>query len=309
MPVSASAFQRSAFVPADALEADPGSTCPLCDYRPTLPVLVLQNDPRVDLRRCPRCQGHSASKVPTDAFLDALYSGYYEPDQAVEITAASPARIARRIAGHARDAFRAAPVRDARILDIGGGDGSIATEVAARLAGLAARWDVTVVETGAERDLATGAAVGAIAQMDALPDAGSYGVIILSAVLEHMKRPMDVLAECMQRLGTPGLLYVRTPYVVPLMTTARRLGVRVDFTYPAHLHDMGAPFWDHVDEWWPALSPQDRVLASRPSPVESGVRDAPLRTGVSATLKGASRAVPPLRRFVGGWEWVVARAW
>jgi hypothetical protein len=142
----------------------------------------------------------------------------------------------------------------------------------------------------------------------ALPESGSYDVVILSAVLEHMKNPMDVLARCVQCLGTPGLLYVRTPYVVPLMTTARRLGVEVDFTYPAHLHDLGAPFWNRVDEWWPALSPRDRVLASRPSPVESGVRTAPLRTGLSAALKVASRVTPPLRRFVGGWEWVVARS-
>ncbi len=295
-------------MPADHL-GPLADACRLCGSDRLSQAAVLQGEPRVVLLECSSCRGCQASRFPDEAFLGRLYDSYYGAvdDAAPRITAASPGRVGARISSYARRFLSGAIAHDgARILDVGGGDGSIAVDVAARLGEPRRGWDVTVVEAGQSGWRAAGPEVRVTTVPD-MPDAGRFPIVILSAVLEHVTDPMAILDAAVARLAAPGILYVRTPYVVPVLRIAERLGASVDFTYPAHLYDLGAPFWDRIGDWSSLLTPADRVVASRASPVEAGFRSAPTRAVISVALKQSGRVIPPMRAFSGGWEWVVAR--
>src|SRR5262249_28761807 len=110
-------------------------------------VWVLQKDPDVDLQRCGRCGALSASRMPTAAALDAYYGNYYgAAADADHVTIDRPERLGAHVAA----AASAAGV-EPRILDFGGGDGTIGKLVARALIDRGAtRAQLTVVDYHAE---------------------------------------------------------------------------------------------------------------------------------------------------------------
>lgn len=283
--------------------------CRLCASADLTRVVSLQVDPDVTLLECGSCRCCQASRFPDPGFLSDLYEGYYEPlaASAPLITAASPGRIGVRIASYAREALHGSlPRHEARILDIGGGDGSIAVDVAHRLGAPPQGWQATVIESGSPREIRHDAQVS-VSTLPAIPVSGTFPIVILSAILEHLTDPLATLRIALQHLASPGVLYVRTPYIAPAMRAAAAVGITIDFTYPAHLYDLGARFWDGLDSWASVLGPADEVLASRPSPVEASFRSSPVRAMTSAVFKQFWKVLPPAAVLSGGWEWVVAR--
>jgi len=274
--------------------------CPMCGSTERSALLRLQDAPTVELLRCHRCNGASASRFPTDAALDAYYAAYYSPeDSGPAVTMDSPAALARAIA-------RAVPTTQHRgepfrILDFGGGDGTIALAVAEVLGDQVGPVSITIVEH-AEGPLPASTTVE-ISRTAELGDVrGSYDLVMASAVLEHIASPLPILDALFARTRIGGTVYVRTPQVAGLIRLAARAGVAVDFTFPGHIHDLGESFWGNLLSWWEPTGATAALTLSRPSPVESTLRLHPGRTAMAAVAKAPWWLLRSRWEYVGGWQ-------
>ena len=124
----ATSFHGSRHLGANEL-VDATGACPVCGGTVVRSsVLTLQKDPTIELLRCPICHACSASRMPTSEVLEQYYGGYYQRDDE-RITFHGADRFAR----HVLKAMPDLPT-PVRILDFGGGDGSLALAIARRLA-------------------------------------------------------------------------------------------------------------------------------------------------------------------------------
>lgn len=281
---------------------DSTAACPICLDRGTRrPVLRLQAGPDVFLLRCGRCQGCSASRMPRPEYLQAYYGSYYQgSDERVTFSGKD------RFAAHL---LRAMPARWARehtrILDFGGGDGTLAVAVAARLLERfpQGRCDITVVDRETPA-LSSDTRIRVTQRSSLRETAELHDMVLASAVLEHIPDLHPILRGLVERVGEGGLFYARTPYALPFA----RIFPALDLTYPAHVHDLGSGFWNGFVDLFGLRA---RYLASRPSLVASSWRAQPLRALVAHSLKlpaSLEAALSPASRkrrlwhFVGGWE-------
>jgi hypothetical protein len=86
--------------------------------------------------------------------------------------------------------------------------------------------------------------------------------------------------------------------------------VNMNMTYPGHVHDLGDEFWAVLPQRLPIKA---ELMRSRPSIVETGFRQAFLRTALAPICKFPSRletlyTVTPKFKFYGGWEVLIRRA-
>lgn len=280
---------------------EPAASCPWCgNDAPRRSVVRIQSDPDVQLLRCDQCLADSASRMPRPEVLAAYYAAYYDPG-APRATFAGVGRFADHLVRYARIAGR----RRMRLLDFGGGDGSIAVAVAERLLRAGAeRVAVEVVDVGEPQRTESHAGGSITTTFGPAVDQGAdCDLVIASAILEHLPEPAPVLTSLFGRLAHGGTFYARTPWIAPL---AERTG-RVDLCYPGHVHDLGAGFWNRL----PARAGLDvEVLRSRPSIVENDLSSSPMRALAASMLKAPAHAVvairgegtDPLWPIVGGWE-------
>lgn len=134
---------------------------------------------------------------------------------------------------------------------------------------------------------------------------GNFAYVIASAVIEHYANPLKLLRDLLERVEDGGLFYARTPHMVPIMRLLRTFGVKVDFTYPGHLHDLGQVFWEG---YFSREQQKDfRILESRPSIVETTLSKNFLRTIVAYVLKSPWHLFGRAYGYVGGWEVVTQR--
>ncbi len=281
------------------------TACPVClaDGRGSA-LLTIQREPRVELLACGRCGAASASRMPKPDVLARYYADYYSGRER-RITVGDAARFGRAIASRLGEP--AAPGEALRILDFGGGDGSLGLEVAKTLR---AGWgradlDVTVVDHGepwARNE--SGIPLRGVLRLEEAP--GPFAVVLASAVFEHVPELHATARAVFSRVARGGAFYARTPYLAPFGAVFPSL----DLTFPAHVHDLGPAFWGRVADTFGLAA---RVVRSAPSPVEADVRTHPLRALFSHALKLPARiesrlgGVHPERiwRWVGGWEAVL----
>lgn len=298
--ISSTCYHRGMHIQEEEI-ASRHACCPFCGGEKAAAVLPVQEHPSVTLLRCARCTAVYADAVPASALLDRYYAQYYDSSER-SVTCASPRRFARRI-------FRSLGKMhhdEIRILDFGGGDGSIACSLAEMiLAETGSSVHICIVDycehpvsSADDRiTLARSADLGGVR--------GKFDVVMASAVLEHLPFPGETLRALLASVAPGGFFYARHPYIVPMMSVARRIGITIDFTFPGHLSDFGGSSWrKFIDH---AGMKDYSIVRSRPSPVESGLTEAPLRTLASFTMKSLWYLTFGLWKFVGGWEVVLRR--
>lgn len=303
--ISATAFHQGRHLSDTELQAA-SEHCPLCCFHGTRDVVIeLQAAPVVHLLSCPRCHACSASRMPTDAALQNYYSTYYGKSPDKTVTYDEPSRFARHLARIAGPFLR----RDAlSILDFGGGGGDLAFAVADLL------WsegtsDVSIAVVDYNSELVPPSDRFTVSTHKTLADVADrrFDLVVASAVLEHLVNPKVVFCGLVRAIRPGGVFYARTPFVAPLLQFLNRLRIQVDFTFPAHLHDLGEDFWESV----PVLLAPDveglRLLYSRPSIVETSLARNFLRTVVSYSLKAPWYWLGRRYRLVGGWEVLIQR--
>ena len=290
--------------------------CPFCGSERRKTLLNLQMDPQIELMRCESCFCCSASRIPTDACLSKYYAKYYED--------LATSQDGRRVTNHdltglathifemffsAQRAGRFTMQRPLSILDFGGGDGSLALEVAHRVLALVGGYAaVTVIDfNSVVREIADPRiSTCRYPDLGSLPAGGKFDLVIASSVLEHLPFPRPTLELLLSIVSPDGHFYARTPYVQPVLSAAAALGKSIDFTFPGHIHDMGQAFWEQF------LSGQKEfnLVVSRPSLVETKLSLNPIRTIAAHALKAPWHLLAGVGRrwpFVGGWEVGVQR--
>jgi 2-polyprenyl-3-methyl-5-hydroxy-6-metoxy-1,4-benzoquinol methylase len=243
--------------------------------------------------------------MPTEQMLGKYYSGYYADSQ-LRTTTSDAKHFARHVV---REMPQLEGSKTIRILDYGGGDGSLAQQIAIEIfgkdgAGCRAEIDLVDYETpGACNDRR----ITLRGHNDLGTLEGDYDLILASAILEHVPKVNQIIRR-LTALARPGAyFYARTPYMIPLARLIRKF----DLTYPAHVHDMGSSFWNRFIE---TFGLQADLIVSRPSLVETTFRNAPMRTLAALIMKLPShlelairrpRPIDPMWKLVGGWEAVL----
>lgn len=309
MHVSATCYHASQQVEERDLLAETQG-CPLCGGLARERAARLQRSPVVWLLRCVDCRGAGAHRMPTQSRLDRYYESYYAPgSDTPHVTLSSPARAARHIDGLVAKSAR---TEGTSILDFGGGDGSVSVHLAGLLLGRrrSKHTAITIIDRASQAlpQSSPTVTLRTARSLDDLGVGGTYDIIIASAVLEHLPTPVPVLAQLLSLLSRGGRLYVRTPWVAPLMSALSPVGIHVDFTYPGHLYDLGGDFWERA-----LLLPgipghlAFRLDHSAPSFVETAISQAPVRTLAAILLKAPARLLGTAWPWVGGWEVVFVR--
>lgn len=301
MSINAAAFHKSMQLDESKLEPS-DSKCPFCSSTNRKQVCTLQENPEVLLLQCNDCQAVSASRMPTDEVLAEYYSRYYDSSASEtsggQITFDKPQRLARNLA---QMYHRYKDDATVSILDFGGGDGTISYLAAMQLIERGTEQvNITIVEYSTRIVHPQDSRI-VIDRVNSLGDIHSqYGLVIASAVIEHYPRPRALLRNLLQCIENGGIFYVRTPYMHPIMKLLKPIGVRVDFTYPGHLHDLGQSFWE--DYFTREQSGDFQILASRPSIVETTLREHFLRTAAAHLFKIPWYLLGNSYKYVGGWE-------
>jgi SAM-dependent methyltransferase len=282
---------------------DTTSFCPLCHSGVERnPVFTIQQEPLIQWLFCNECKAYSASKMPTEQFLENYYREYYEEKQA-KVTVGRPEGLARHIAQLLPDN----PKQTLRLLDFGGGDGTLVKVLAGILRQKYPETDfkITLIDFNQEDDeegeffsFRSETTLAAVKNQN-------FDIILASAIIEHVPEAHQLLQELFDLLDTEeGALYIRTPFVSPLKKIFRGYPLK----YPMHVHDLGPSFWNRVRERYCCSL---EVSVSQPSMVASGFSGKKwLRSCVAHTFKFPARLESRLRahpidyfwNLMGGWE-------
>jgi len=245
--------------------------------------------------------------MPTQEHLAEYYAetfahfyGKYNVADQCDLTFSKPERLANHIAAVIPMArWEKSPVH---IIDFGGGDGTLGTLLARQLPQTISV-KITVVDYGEKTVSIVDDRVELIKEENLDNVREQAHIIIASASLEHVPHAEPVIRKLLALLAPEGYLYARTPYIMPM----KKLIPSIDFGYPAHIHDMGADFWNRL----PDIFDNDfSIIKSRPSIVEVVFGVAPFRCIISHVMKLPARLecfLWPRKKwllwpFVGGWE-------
>ena len=289
--------------------------CPICLYTgKRAQGIRLQSNPVIHLLHCPACGGRSAAWMPRPEVLQDYYSGYFDSSEtpgendAVCVTFQGIERFAQHLIRAMPVAAGTSPVR---ILDYGGGDGSLALEIAKFLGErpvLITLVDYQKPRTMLVPDYVQVAHFTHLSEVQEKYPEQRFDIVLASAVTEHIPELNGVLNLLFGMIDPGGYFYARTPYMSNLIAFMPF----IDFVYPAHVHDLGASFWNRITKTFHLNAD---IVISRPSIVETEWRKAFIRTLVAYILKLPAHIegkIAPSRidrwwNLVGGWE-VVLRA-
>jgi len=278
--------------------------CPVClsqDERHAC--LRIQDDPLIEMLFCKACEACSASHMPKQELLDRYYAQYYSK-AGDHVAFSSPERFAR----HLSTVLKPPAIGSLRMLDFGGGDGSLAIALAQKFqvsAGFQIPIAIDVVDYEKPREASTpNVVVNGHRNLNEV--GGQYDVLLASAIVEHIPDAHSTIRKLVGMARPGAFMYARTPYVVPLA----RLIPTLDITYPAHVHDMGSGFWNRFAD---TFNLRAQLLLSRPSLVETTLYSSPIRTMLAQALKFPALAElwlskqmrVPRWKLVGGWEAVL----
>jgi len=293
------------------------TACPWCGGTDRRAIANIQLEPRIVLLECVACAACSASRMPTPEILKNYYKDYYDgqtPGKVAKVaspidrvTVGDTVKMGKHLARCFSYNQRNASIR---ILDFGGGDGLLAVLTAENLLAANSHMrevSISVVDHNIHMHKPSNPAIKVerFAQVDELPE-GAYDFVIASAILEHIPECAGVLRQILARVAPGGSLYIRTPFAAPFMQVARLLGKSWDFTFPAHVHDLGQNFWER---YFTAsyLDQTFSIKSSRPSIVQASIREHPLEALVSHFFKLPWHFLGKAWPFVGGWEITVVR--
>lgn len=275
--------------------------CPLCGSLRRREGIPLQDNPRVILMECLDCHGISASRMPKNEVLEKYYAGYYECVPG-GVAVDDPREFAKHLFtllsldqhGIRRD-------QTIKILDFGGGNGLISYFLAQHLlkAGLESA-HITVIDLCHPIVTKNTEGIKIVTAPHIDQAEGKYHIVLASAVLEHIQFPREIILKLFEKVEPGGKIYIKTPYISPLIHLLNFFGIHMDFTYPIHLHDFGPAFLNNM----PITFRIDgfQWIVSQPSLPETSFKKNFIRSACATLLKAPHRILGDRYPFVGGWE-------
>jgi SAM-dependent methyltransferase len=290
----------------------PDPCCPLCGSQNRFPIGTIQRNPLVTLLECRTCYACSVSRMPSLQASERYYQGYYGkpkglPDEG-RITFDQPERLAKYLVAKTVRSLQSRPV--IRILDFGGGDGTIALKTAecflmqgiAYVSVTVADVNETIVSSNDKRITLTKAN-----NLHELSD-NDYDLIIASAILEHIPNPKQSFLSLSGLLSDGGHIYIRTPFFSPFIKFFNCFGIQWDFSFPAHLHDFGPVFWKN---FLVCLSKEGKanfeVITSKPPLIETVWELHFFKTLAAFYFRAPFYLLGSRYKFVGSWETILKR--
>lgn len=286
-------------------------SCPFCNSTVLSDCgIEICKKPSINLTKCNWCKAVFADRMPTDETLSKYYSDYYDghddvyKEQAAAVTHGSTNHFAKKIT---KLFVKYTEEKNINLLDFGGGDGSLGIAVKNALALFGVNVDNIYLV-----DISNVASMSGCTKFTNLESCGSmhFDLILVSAVLEHLTSPSKYLRQ----LASKGsYIYLRTPFITPLIRLASKLLIRIDFTYPGHVSDLGPEFYCNLGRCLPEFELE--LVYSGISPVETTFKQDFLRTFAAYLFKlpyyalrylgvNANFAVK-IWPYVGGWEALV----
>lgn len=248
--------------------------------------------------------------MPTRQALDDYYQSYYSDDAYEKVTVDAPDRIASHIFSYAQKLIgkRISACQGVDILDFGGGNACISLSIAEKMITSGATTsDITLVEYNAQSKNSTSPKISIHpANMLGEVKGGPFPLVIASAIIEHISEPAETIKALLDKMEIGGIMYVRTPCILPFLKLAQIFGKRFDFSYPGHLHDLGPQFWNNFIRTM-SLSGDYEIVYSQPSIVETSFKKHFLRTLLAYTLKAPGFVFKESYDLVGGWEVIIRR--
>ena len=293
MKIKATPFHKSCFMSDFDLESE-RKECFFCNSIDIEKVYKLQENPNIYLMRCKNCEAFSASRVPKEKELKKYYAHYYDDSSFDKKITFDNTEF---FANHLYKNFKKYTQKKyLKILDFGGGDGTLAYKLALKFFSKdIKKIDIDVFDYN-EMLIESDDKRIRIKRVDQICE--FYDIVIASAIIEHLSNPKKSLDMIMDLINDKGLIYIRTPYVVPLLKISNFFNVSYDFTYPAHLHDLGQEFWENFF----TKNNRFKIVKSRPSIVETNFRRYFLRTILAYILKFPWFLLRWKYKIVGGWE-------
>lgn len=227
-------------MPSAAGEFEIFSECSFCgsDYLEHGKVYAVSRDPDIWMTRCKTCDALSTPQIPASESLVDLY----DPDH-YQAALSSSQLLSKKLAKFIVRNFEYKSQNTIRILDYGGGNGSLASELRDNLKVLAPHATVECIVVDVFNSLKDHS-INFVHADNFSSIEGSFSFVIASAILEHLKRPGHDLQYLLNMVEPSGLFYARTPYEAPLV----QLNIGYQTSWPVHLHDLGPKFWAYVIE-------------------------------------------------------------
>lgn len=273
------------------------NSCTFCNSSDVVKQDTIHKSPEVNYFFCNHCKVSYTDKQLSVKDTEKLYSHYY--DEHVFKTGINPSVLGKHI-------FRFISSKvtvnsSVRILDYGGGDGSVAKYVAEELRKrkkcryIIDVYDIYEIENKLD-------AVNYITSESILANY-QYDIIIASAVIEHLNKPLDTLKMLFTSLKSNGYFYARTPFNLPLKNMCEKLHLKkkVDMQFPWHLFDMGRIFWNHIPVLFQSYHIKISVIKSQPSLIEIPFKNKKKRYIATVLLKFPGYIFKNWNN-VGGWE-------
>ena len=282
--------------------------CPICGDSNSVAIFSIQENPTVELNKCASCKIAYASRLPLSNFLSSYYSTYYMGHNGdANVTTDSVKRFANHISRVVLKKYARNPSEVFKVLDYGGGDGSIGAKVAeiiGKKKSMSTSIDVFENESSIDGLKKVEKCKYLFIESDLR---GDYDLIIASGVLEHVKNPLDVLKMLLNLLAPGGIIYIRTPYVVPTHRLLSYFGLKQDFGYPAHFFDFSPQCWDKILVLASDYKDSIQIVHSGASPSEVGIMKKPVLALITLIFKLPTRFGFKHWPFCGGFEVLIGK--
>jgi len=284
---------------------DATKVCPTCGSSARRKsVCLIQIEPLVEFLYCQNCKGCSASSMPTDAYLKDYYVDYYKDSEKQITFYGQVERFSRHIYKYLIIDKNKSLIK---IMDFGGGDGSIAVQLGRIIMKNnpnIRKIHVLSVDYQVQNQFDDGTVeFHSVKNLDEVDC--TYDVIIASAIFEHIQNLDKCLVKIFSLITSGGYLYARTPFLMPF----KKL-FNVPLLYPMHVHDLGPSFWNRIIERY---NLDATMVSSRPPLAETEFKERFAYTLLGYLFKLPCFIEKFLRKnrpdllwqYVAGWEIVV----
>lgn len=275
--------------------------CPICrSPNKRFSVTKIYSNPLIEFLYCSNCKGYSASMMPKDSYLKKYYSSYYCESEK-KYTFGNIMRFAKHIIKNANIITSQSRIR---ILDFGGGDGSLSKGVAELISNKDSNLKILVMLCDYQKTESFSKKNLDFISVQSLDKINyTFDLVLASGVIEHIPDVYSIIKKLFYMVKPGGVFYARTPYVMPF----RKIINNYPLLYPMHLHDLGPSFWNRLPKIY---NIESEILYSKPSIVQTDFSEELLKTLLAYLFKMPAYLEIFLRnnpkdliwKFVGGWE-------